>query len=186
MHEHYVRPCECGGREDTRWLEVTDAAGRGLRVTGSGLFHFSALPWTLEQYDAADYQDQLGESQGVELTLDGWHAGSGRRHRLDQEHPPRVPHPPGELLLRNHPFLAGPVTTRKGERRPPRSKRAAAFFHGMLETPAARETKTPRHTGVWWGLLVPPTGLEPVRYFYRGILSPLCLPISPWRQIDRP
>lgn len=77
MHEHYVRPCECGGREDTRWLEVTDAAGRGLRVTGSGLFHFSALPWTLEQYDAADYQDQLGESQGVELTLDGWHAGLG-------------------------------------------------------------------------------------------------------------
>ena len=30
-------------------------------------------------------------------------------------------------------------------------------------------------------LLVPLTGLEPVRYRYRGILSPLCLPIPPQR-----
>ncbi len=28
---------------------------------------------------------------------------------------------------------------------------------------------------------MPLTGLEPVRYCYRGILSPLCLPISPQR-----
>ena len=27
--------------------------------------------------------------------------------------------------------------------------------------------------------LVPEAGLEPARYFYRGILSPLCLPIPP-------
>ena len=31
--------------------------------------------------------------------------------------------------------------------------------------------------------LVPLTGLEPVRYRYRGILSPLCLPIPPHRRI---
>ncbi len=31
--------------------------------------------------------------------------------------------------------------------------------------------------------LVPLTGLEPVRYFYRGILSPLRLPIPPQRHI---
>ena len=28
-------------------------------------------------------------------------------------------------------------------------------------------------------LMVPEAGLEPARYFYRGILSPLCLPIPP-------
>ena len=28
-------------------------------------------------------------------------------------------------------------------------------------------------------ILVPEAGLEPARYFYRGILSPLCLPIPP-------
>ena len=27
--------------------------------------------------------------------------------------------------------------------------------------------------------MVPEAGLEPARYFYRGILSPLCLPIPP-------
>ena len=32
-------------------------------------------------------------------------------------------------------------------------------------------------------VLVPLTGVEPVRYFYRGILSPLCLPIPPQRHI---
>ena len=33
-------------------------------------------------------------------------------------------------------------------------------------------------------ILVPVTGLEPVQYRYRGILSPLCLPIPPHRQIS--
>ncbi len=32
-------------------------------------------------------------------------------------------------------------------------------------------------------LMVPGTGLEPVRYRYRGILSPLRLPISPPGQV---
>ena len=31
--------------------------------------------------------------------------------------------------------------------------------------------------------MVPLTGLEPVQYRYRGILSPLCLPIPPQRQV---
>ena len=30
--------------------------------------------------------------------------------------------------------------------------------------------------------VVPEAGLEPARYFYRGILSPLCLPIPPLGQ----
>ena len=32
--------------------------------------------------------------------------------------------------------------------------------------------------------MVPEAGLEPARYFYRGILSPLCLPIPPLGQIQ--
>ena len=31
--------------------------------------------------------------------------------------------------------------------------------------------------------MVPRAGLEPARYCYRGILSPLCLPIPPLRQL---
>lgn len=77
QHIPYVRPCECGGKEDVRWLEIKDSEGRGMRITGSNLFHFSALPWTLEQYLHANYQDELGESKGVSLTVDGKHAGLG-------------------------------------------------------------------------------------------------------------
>ena len=76
QHIHYVNPCECGGHEDTRWLSLTDGEGRGIRVTGSG-FHFSALPWTPEQYAAAKYEDELGASSGVTLTLDVIHTGLG-------------------------------------------------------------------------------------------------------------
>lgn len=77
MHEHYVKPCECGGREDVRWLEIRNEEGRGMKIWGSSLFHFSALPWTIEQYDRAAYQEELGESKGISLVLDGWHAGLG-------------------------------------------------------------------------------------------------------------
>ena len=33
--------------------------------------------------------------------------------------------------------------------------------------------------------MVPEAGLEPARYFYRGILSPLCLPIPPLGLVNR-
>ena len=33
-------------------------------------------------------------------------------------------------------------------------------------------------------IMVPLTGLEPARYRYRGILSPLCLPIPPHQQVN--
>ena len=33
--------------------------------------------------------------------------------------------------------------------------------------------------------MVPEAGLEPARYYYRGILSPLCLPIPPLGQVNR-
>ena len=33
--------------------------------------------------------------------------------------------------------------------------------------------------------MVPETGLEPVQYCYRGILSPLCLPFPPLRLLQK-
>ena len=43
-----------------------------------------------------------------------------------------------------------------------------------------RGTKNP--TSFRSGFLVPVTGIEPVRFLRRGILSPLCLPIPPCRR----
>ncbi len=77
MHVPYVRPCECGGREDVRFLEISDGNGRGIRVTADRLFHFSALPWSVEEYAKADYQEDLPKSSAVHLCLDGYHAGLG-------------------------------------------------------------------------------------------------------------
>lgn len=77
MHEHYIRCCECGGREDIRYVELTDDSGKGIRVTGNSAFHFSALPWTPAQYRQADYEDQLPESNQTFLSIDGKMAGLG-------------------------------------------------------------------------------------------------------------
>ena len=48
----YVRPQENGYRTDVRWLTLTDAAGRGLRISGAGQpLSFSALPYLAEDLD---------------------------------------------------------------------------------------------------------------------------------------
>lgn len=75
MHVPFIKPCECGGREDVRYLTLTNGE-RKLTVTGGADFHFSVLPYSLSQYAKADYQDELGE-KGVYLLLDAWHTGLG-------------------------------------------------------------------------------------------------------------
>ena len=75
MHVPYVKPCECGGREDVRYLVLTDGSHK-LTITGGADFHFSVLPYSLEQYMTADYQDELGK-KGTYLHLDAWHTGVG-------------------------------------------------------------------------------------------------------------
>lgn len=77
MHVPYVRCCECGGREDVRFLELNDGKGNGIRVTGGAYFHFSALPWSVDEYTQANYQDELPNSSGTFLAVDAIHAGLG-------------------------------------------------------------------------------------------------------------
>ena len=69
-----------------------------------------------------------------------------------------------------------------------------SYFYGLGFTVTLNKSrpfstqKTPENREFFaWDLfcnidMVPLTGLEPVRYCYRGILSPLCLPIPPQRQ----
>lgn len=76
MHVPYVVPCECGGREDVRFVELSD--GKHIfRISGGADFHFSALPYSMEQYLNAAYEDELGESKATWLTIDPWHTGLG-------------------------------------------------------------------------------------------------------------
>lgn len=60
----YLRPQECGWKENARWLSVTDKEGRGLRFetapgTGTGI---SALPYTPFELDNADHPNELPPS----------------------------------------------------------------------------------------------------------------------------
>ncbi len=51
MYYPYIRPQENGYRTDTRWLEVTNEVGEGLKFKADSLFGFSALNFCTEDLD---------------------------------------------------------------------------------------------------------------------------------------
>ena len=56
----YVKPMDCGNREDTRWLALLGEGGGGLlAIADDRPFSFTALPHTDAQLDAASHQDKL-------------------------------------------------------------------------------------------------------------------------------
>lgn len=77
QHVPYIKPVECGGKEDTRYLFVKNDMGRGVLVTASENFHFNALEHSISEYDSADYADALPNSTCNYLNIDARHAGLG-------------------------------------------------------------------------------------------------------------
>ena len=80
MEEQYVRAQSMGERVDTRWLTLTDDAGHGMRITGSGsLFDFCALHATDQEIWESKYGHRMDEIRRAEvvLTLDAWTRGIG-------------------------------------------------------------------------------------------------------------
>jgi beta-galactosidase len=73
----YVYPSECGGKEDVRWLSLTDQAGAGLMVIGLGQLHIDASHYTIHDLAAAGHPYELTRRDEVILHLDGWHMGVG-------------------------------------------------------------------------------------------------------------
>jgi beta-galactosidase len=73
----YVFPQECGGKEDVRWLTLTDAHGRGLMVTALAPLHVDALHYTTQNLAEANHTYDLLPQKDVILHLDGWHMGVG-------------------------------------------------------------------------------------------------------------
>lgn len=51
LYTPYIRPQENGNRTDTRWLEITNAQGVGLKVTGMPRFDFTAHHNTIADFD---------------------------------------------------------------------------------------------------------------------------------------
>jgi beta-galactosidase len=71
----YVRPQENGNRADVRWAELTDDAGRGLRIEGAPSFNLTARRWSDQQLAAARHQPELVAEPLIHLHTD--HAVQG-------------------------------------------------------------------------------------------------------------
>jgi len=73
----YVYPGECGGKEDARWLALTDDAGNGLMVVGFDPLHFDALHYSVRDLMESKHIVALQARDEVILHLDGRHMGVG-------------------------------------------------------------------------------------------------------------
>ena len=74
----YIRPQECGNRTGVRWMEVTDAAGRGVRVEMEDApLQISAIPYTAQELDSAFHPDELPPVHYTVLDIAGYRMGVG-------------------------------------------------------------------------------------------------------------
>ncbi|TWT29759.1 Beta-galactosidase [Posidoniimonas corsicana] len=74
----WPRPQETGAHQDTRWVELTDEEGRGVRVTSLGdPFAFSALPYTQQDLAEAGHTYNLEPRDEVILSIDAAQCGLG-------------------------------------------------------------------------------------------------------------
>lgn len=75
---HYVRPVDNGNRTDVRWMELSDEAGAGLKVTaGMQLLSVSAWPYTAEDLDVTPHDYQLPRRDFITVNVDGFQMGVG-------------------------------------------------------------------------------------------------------------
>lgn len=79
MREYYVRAQTMGERTDTRWLQLTDNDGKGVRLTADGTFDFSAQHYTDRDLWRVKYGHDLAKIRRNEvvLTLDCIQRGIG-------------------------------------------------------------------------------------------------------------
>ncbi len=77
QHTALVPPSECGGHEDTRWVELKARDGRYLRVTGEAPFHFDVRHFSVAELRAATHDHKLTRRAETFLSIDLKHAGIG-------------------------------------------------------------------------------------------------------------
>lgn len=69
MAEHYVRAQSMGERCDTRWLSLTDAQGKGVKITSDTTFDFCALHYTDKDLWEVKYGHDLNDIHRAEVVL---------------------------------------------------------------------------------------------------------------------
>lgn len=73
----YIKPVECGGKEDVRYLTVGNMKGRGIYVFGAEPFHFDIHDYSISECDVAAYGDEIVKDNKIYLNVDYKHAGVG-------------------------------------------------------------------------------------------------------------
>lgn len=69
MKESYARSQTMGGRCDTRWLTLTNEAGKGIKITSANTFDFSALHYTDKDLFEIKYGHSLPDIYRAEVVL---------------------------------------------------------------------------------------------------------------------
>lgn len=77
QHFPYIRPVECGGKEDVRWLSLTDESGLGMMIESCGTLHFDAHRNSIEEYAKAMHTVELIPRDQIWLNIDCIHSGLG-------------------------------------------------------------------------------------------------------------
>ncbi|MDR6882619.1 glycoside hydrolase family 2 TIM barrel-domain containing protein [Bacillus sp. 3255] len=73
----YLRPQECGNKTDVRWATLTNADGRGIRITGLPTVELNALPYSPAELEAHDHTYKLPVSDKVVLRVNYKQMGVG-------------------------------------------------------------------------------------------------------------
>ncbi len=77
QHFPFIVPVECGGKEDVRWLSLTDSEGWGFTVEGEELLHFDVHRNSVSDYAAAQHDHELQPRDAIFLNIDCRHSGLG-------------------------------------------------------------------------------------------------------------
>ncbi len=73
----FIDPCECGGKEDVRWLSLTADDGAGLLVRAMPLLHVNAQHFAVADLVKAGHGYELTRLDDIVLHLDHRHMGLG-------------------------------------------------------------------------------------------------------------
>ncbi|HPK38237.1 MAG TPA: glycoside hydrolase family 2 TIM barrel-domain containing protein, partial [Kiritimatiellia bacterium] len=66
----YVEPQETGNRTETFWVQFTDSAGKGIKVTGDPKINFSILPYTIRELETRKHPWELHPCGNWVVNLD--------------------------------------------------------------------------------------------------------------------
>ena len=77
-HEPYIKPQDNNYHTGVRWLELTDDAGRGIRIESDGaLCGFSAHNYTQKALTEARHDEDIRDMNTTFVSFDGFVAGAG-------------------------------------------------------------------------------------------------------------